>query len=34
MVTRMDVQKGVDIALKGLKMLGKQNVAIRSSGCR
>jgi starch synthase len=25
MVTRMDVQKGVDIALKGLKMLGKQN---------
>ena len=24
MVTRMDVQKGVDIALKGLKMLGKQ----------
>ena len=25
MVTRMDVQKGVDIALKGLRMLGKQN---------
>jgi starch synthase len=25
MVTRMDVQKGVDIALRGLKMLGKQN---------
>src|SRR5512147_713796 len=25
MVTRMDVQKGVDIALKGLKMMGKQN---------
>jgi starch synthase len=25
MVTRMDVQKGVDIALKGLKMLGRQN---------
>jgi starch synthase len=25
MVTRMDVQKGVDIALKGLKLLGKQN---------
>ena len=25
MVTRMDVQKGVDIALKGLKMLGKQS---------
>ena len=25
MVTRMDPQKGVDIALKGLKMLGKQN---------
>jgi starch synthase len=25
MVTRMDVHKGVDIALKGLKMLGKQN---------
>ena len=25
MVTRMDVQKGVDIAIKGLKMLGKQN---------
>lgn len=25
MVTRMDVQKGVDIALKGLKMLGKQH---------
>ncbi len=25
MVTRMDVQKGVDIALKGLKMLEKQN---------
>jgi starch synthase len=24
MVTRMDVQKGVDIALRGLKMLGKQ----------
>ena len=24
MVTRMDVQKGVDIALKGLKMLGRQ----------
>src|SRR5215211_2416312 len=24
MVTRMDVQKGVDIALKGLRMLGKQ----------
>jgi starch synthase len=24
MVTRMDVQKGVDIALKGLKLLGKQ----------
>ena len=24
MVTRMDVQKGVDIAIKGLKMLGKQ----------
>ena len=24
MITRMDVQKGVDIALKGLKMLGKQ----------
>lgn len=25
MVTRMDVQKGVDIALKGLRMLAKQN---------
>jgi starch synthase len=25
MVTRMDVQKGVDIALKGLKLLGRQN---------
>jgi len=25
MVTRMDVQKGVDIALKGLRMMGKQN---------
>ena len=25
MVTRMDVQKGVDIAIKGLRMLGKQN---------
>ena len=25
MVTRMDVQKGVDIALRGLKVLGKQN---------
>lgn len=25
MVTRMDIQKGVDIALKGLKMLGKQS---------
>lgn len=25
MVSRMDPQKGVDIALKGLKMLGKQN---------
>ncbi|HJS19664.1 MAG TPA: glycogen/starch synthase, partial [Anaerolineales bacterium] len=25
MVTRMDVQKGVDIALKGLKMLGRQS---------
>lgn len=25
MVTRMDVQKGVDIALRGLKMLGKQS---------
>jgi starch synthase len=25
MVTRMDVQKGVDIALKGLKMMAKQN---------
>jgi len=25
MVTRMDVQKGVDIALKGMKMLGKLN---------
>jgi starch synthase len=25
MVTRMDVQKGVDIALKGLRMLGKQS---------
>jgi len=25
MVTRMDVQKGVDIALKGLKLMGKQN---------
>ena len=25
MVTRMDPQKGVDLALRGLKMLGKQN---------
>lgn len=25
MVTRMDVQKGVDIALKGLRMMGRQN---------
>jgi starch synthase len=25
MVTRMDVQKGVDIALRGLKMMGRQN---------
>jgi starch synthase len=25
MVTRMDVQKGVDIALRGLRMLGKQS---------
>jgi starch synthase len=25
MVTRMDMQKGVDIALRGLKMLGRQN---------